>query len=72
MQTPNHKKVGQPRKHKSNSAKTTASNQKWINAGNKLTNVWIPDKPEAKEALKKWAQQQRLDAGTMLPKDLIW
>ena len=72
MQTHSTKKVGQPRKHSSNSAKTAASNKKWIDAGNKLANAWIPNTSEAKEALKAWAQQQRLNAGTMLPQDLVW
>lgn len=71
MQAPNAKKVGRPRKHSSDSAKTTASNKKWIDAGNRLTNVWIPASQEAKEKLKEFAVELRREYDTFLPEDLI-
>ena len=58
MQAPP-KKVGQPRKHASNSAKTNASNQKWVDAGNKLARVWIPNNPAARQKLKEFAAELR-------------
>lgn len=61
--------MGRKKKHESDAAKIAASEEKWRIAGNTRNSVWIPDTPEAKEALKAWAQQQRLKAGTMLPQD---
>lgn len=64
--------MGRKKLHQSNADKIAASEEKWRLAGNARTSVWIPNTPEAKEALKAWAQQQRLNAGTMLPQDLLW
>lgn len=64
--------MGRKKIHGSASAKTLASQQKWIDAGNTRVNFWIPNDPAAREKMKELAAQLRRDAGTMLPEDLIW
>lgn len=57
------------KKHSSNAAKTAASEQKWVVAGNYQPKVWIPRTPAARKKLVEFAAQLRRDAGTSLSDD---
>lgn len=57
--------------HKSNAAKTAASEGRWRKAGNYPAKAWIPGTPEARAALKDFSMNLRRTAGTTVPEDLI-